>query len=408
MNVREMLVARAQVVDDQTALLNKAKVEKRGLTNVEEAEYQSLERRIGRYEEDIRNFEGIPVVTGNFNDDLAHFEQRRRNQLREPSGSLQRSSHGYLGRTADNENAIFCRYLRTGDEGALAEARASNATDMNIGTPADGGYAVPTGHYNRIIAKARPAALYSQLGVQDMPGQGTTVNVPVDAEGDNGAFVVTSEGGEFDLDAPALGSVAMTLVKYTKKIEFSVELLEDEDSKLLNFIEGYVGSGLAATLNTALVTEVLANGTAALTLDAPTSIGASEIPELIYTLPDAYATGPNVAWLMRRTTEGFIRGKTGDNFQFVPTPSGQMGPQAQLFGYPVFNSSDVGALAGGGKSLVFGNWNYVGVRFGPTLQFLRDPYTLGHLGKVRLLYFVRFSFKVLQAEAIRYATQPTG
>jgi hypothetical protein len=42
--------------------------------------------------------------------------------------------------------------------------KASNDTDMNVGTSADGGYAVPTGHYNGIIARLDEAALYGKLG----------------------------------------------------------------------------------------------------------------------------------------------------------------------------------------------------------------------------------------------------
>jgi HK97 family phage major capsid protein len=310
-------------------------------------------------------------------------------------------------RTADNLTAIEARYLRTGDPGALAELRASNDTDMNIGTPADGGYAVPVGHYQGIIAKMRPQALYAQLGVMEIPGIGTTVNVPIDNEGDDGAFVATNEVSEFDRDAPALDQVPMTLVKYTKKIEFSVELLQDEDSRLMEFINGYIADGMAATLNSLLVTEALADGTAALTLDAADTIAAAEVPELLYKLKGEYMNG-NVAWLMNRLTEGHIRGKTGDAFQFAPTPSGRTGSQSELFGVKVATSSYMPQISAGNKVLLVGNWSKMGIRLAPGLEILRDPYTLGHLGQVRLLCFFRADFEVLQAEAFQYATLATG
>jgi phage head maturation protease len=118
----------------------------------------------------------------------------------------------------DNEVKAYAHFLRTGDSRALGGAmKASNDTDMNVGTSADGGYAVPTGHYNGIIARLDEAALYGKLGVMQIPGSGTTVNVPLDAEAD-GEFVSTAEAAAFDRDAPALGTAAMTLVKYTKKV----------------------------------------------------------------------------------------------------------------------------------------------------------------------------------------------
>jgi HK97 family phage major capsid protein len=109
-------------------------------------------------------------------------------------------------RTPDTEEGIYCRWVRSGDAAAqreLMEMRASNNTDMNVGTAADGGDLVPTGHYNQIIERLRPLSLPERLGVMQIPGQGLTVNVPIDNEADDGAFVSTNESAAFDRDAPA-------------------------------------------------------------------------------------------------------------------------------------------------------------------------------------------------------------
>jgi HK97 family phage major capsid protein len=285
--------------------------------------------------------------------------------------------------------------------------RASNDTDMNIGTAADGGNLVPVGHYNSIIARRDEAALDMKLGVLDIPGVGTTVNVPVDNEAD-GEFVSTNEVAAFDRDAPAVDKVAMTLVKYSKKIELSYELLQDEDSKLMAFIENWVGRGMARTQNNLMVTEVLSGGTAGLTLDAPTAIGVTEVPELIYKLQEEYEDG--AAFLMRRATQGFLRGLVGSNFQFAPTPINQSHEQArrELFGFPSHSTQYMAAMAASAKSMVFGNFRFMGRRLAPDIQFLRDPYTLAATGQVRLLYYFRTVYKILQAEAFQYATHPSA
>ena len=77
-------------------------------------------------------------------------------------------------------------------------------------------------------------------------------------------------------------------------------------------------------------------------------------------------------------------------------------------GYPVYNSSYGSAIAASAKSLIFGNFRYMGMREAPGLTFLRDPYTLAGKGQVRLLYYFRTVYKTLQAEAIQYATHPTA
>lgn len=341
-------------------------------------------------------YDGYMATVKRAKDAEGRFEQRVSQKVEVPM-------YNTKTRLGDSEERALAYYIRTNDESALREVRASNDTIMNVGTAADGGNAVPTGHFNSIIARRDEGMLAKQLGVRVIPGKGTTVNVPIDNEAD-GEFVATSEqvdGGTntFDRDAPALDKVAMTLVRYTKKIPLTDELLNDEDSALLAFISDFVGRGMAKTHNSLLMTAALAGGTAAVTFDNATSITAPEIPELYYKLADEYSDG-NVAWVMQRATEGAIRGLQGNAFLF-----GAGGPN-DLWGAPVYNSAYAGSVTGGGKSLVLGNWSYVGMREAPSITFLRDPYTVE--GAVVLKYYFRTVYKVLQSEAIVYGTHPTA
>ena len=133
----------------------------------------------------------------------------------------------------------------------------------------------------------------------DIPGKGTTVDVPVD-NGTTNEFVSTGEGVAFDRDAPALSKKSLTLVKYTKKLQLSYELLEDEDTKVENWLAGYVGRALAKTHNSLLVAEALVTGTT-FALGAAAAATATDIPGLIYALPDGYQD--NAAFVTRRATE---------------------------------------------------------------------------------------------------------
>jgi HK97 family phage major capsid protein len=302
-----------------------------------------------------------------------------------------------------DELAAIKQYIRDADSRAYQSwfsehIKASNATDMNITTAADGGNLVPVGHYQRIIAKRDETALDSKVGVLNIPGKGTTVNVPYES-GTANVFVSTAEVAAFDLDAPAVGQRVMTLVKYTKKIQLSVELIEDEDSALMPFLEDYVGRALGLTQNTALMTEVLANGTTvALTTSAA---AATHIPTMVYAMPDEYADGAQ--WVMRRATEGQYRALSGNNWQFAPTPPGGT-TDSTLWGFPINHSQFVPAIAALAKVLVLANFGYVGKRQVNQLTFLRDPYSSGGTGQVNLLYYARFVYKVLQAAPVLYGT----
>ena len=399
----ELRRQRAAVLDVAEALVATAVSEGRGLTDEEQRQVEGYKAQADKLEEQAKLAEQIGAM---------------RSTATASSGAVTQTIEAPMlnskTKLGDSEARAMAYYLRTADPSAILETRASNNTGMNITTSADGGYAVPTGHYNQIIARRDELMLANRLGVRRITGMGTTVNVPLDAEAD-GEFITKSEMGDdnstnvFDRDAPAIGTAAMTLVKYTKKIEITDELLQDEDSNLLAFIEQFVGRGMAKTHNDLLVTEALAGGTAALTLDSASTIGASEIPELWYLLPDYYATDePSVGWVMRRATEGVIRGLAGTTgFYYAPTPAGSTTiGMPMLWGAPVYNSGKVAAIAASAKSVILGNWFYMGLREAPQMAVLRDPYTVD--GKVILKYYFRAVYKTLQAAAIIYAAHPSA
>ena len=306
----------------------------------------------------------------------------------------------------DDEMKALAYFIRTGDAGAM---KASNDTDMNVGTAGDGGNAVPTGHFQNIIARRDESMLARQLGVTLIPGKGTTVNVPLDGEAD-GEFVVKGEGTAFDRDAPAIGQAAMTLGKYTKKIELSVELLEDEDSRLLDFLANFVGRGMAKTHNDLLITEALANGTK--TDDfAQTAIAAGDLEQMVFDddLSAYLDDSGSVGWIMKPSTYASVISIASSNTRFYHANVGDTAsPRPTVLGYPVFFSNKISAIGSGNKSVIFGNMSQIGYREAPGLTFLRDPYSKAGNGQVVLHYYFRTVYKVLQAEAVGYGQHATA
>lgn len=395
MGILELRRQRTAVLDKAQAIIDGALGEERALTDEETSQVDGFKAEAEKIQKQ---------------ETLAEQVDGMRAAAAKPVEERKAPAH-YVRPTPDTQEGIFCRYIRSqGDPGALRELRASNDTTMNITTAADGGDLVPTGHYQGIIERLRPQALYNILGVRMIPGVGTTVNVPIDNEADSGAFVSTSESSAFDRDAPAVSKIAMTLVKYTKKIDLTYELIQDEDSRLMEFLNVYVAQGMAATMNSLMVAEALADGTAGLTLDSASAIGGAEVPELLYKLSSEYARG-NVAWLMRRATEGYLRGLLStSNFLFAPTPTASGNGQvvSNLWGVPQYTDENMGQLAASGKSLLIGNWSYMGMRLDPAITFLLDPYSRASYGETILHYYFRCDFEVLQAAAFQYATHPTA
>lgn len=394
MKLDELIAKRKAAVARMRAL-----TEQETMSEEEAGEFDRLQGEVGELDQQIGRLETV--------DELERSAAAPATRASRPSGSQAPAQMRHRGDDRRQADIRAVRLYARGDEGAIremdaqmrAEARASNDTDLNITTPADGGYLVPTGHYQGIIERANELLLYPTLGVMEVPGLGTTVNVPTG--GAANPFVATNEAGAQDRDAPAFGQAAMTLAKFTKKLELSDELLADEGSLLINYLNGYVGDAYALTHNSALVTEVLANGTS-VTLGAAAAATAADIPLLISSVKDEYAEMGQ--WLMKRATRFKYHALQGNDFLFAPTPAG--GDQG-LWTYPVRHSEYMPAIGAGNKSSVFGAFRYVGVRT-TGMTFLRDPFSKADNGQLVLRYYTRIVYKVLQAEAVVYGKHPTA
>jgi HK97 family phage major capsid protein len=316
-----------------------------------------------------------------------------------------------MGR-GDDELKSFTAFMKGQGSGNVKEQgqeafelKASNATDMNIGTDADGGYAVPVGLFDQIIARRDEMSLTSRLGCRLIPGIGTTVNVVVDNEAD-GEFVSTNEAALFDLDAPALTEKAFTLVKYTKRMLMSYELLEDSPLAIFNFVVDWVGRGMAKTNNGLLLTEAAASGTSLKTFASATAIAQGELETIAYNdaLDPYLDDSQSVAWVMKKSVRGEIASLVGDFPQYgMHDNNGRT-----LLGEDVAFSNSAGATVASAKSVYFGNWNYMGYRESPSLTFIRNPYLRADYGQMAFHWHYRTVYGVLQAEAIGYGEHPSA
>lgn len=403
MTLTELLERRAAIHQAMEALDEKARGESRDLNDEERAEWDRLDGEFGSLSSQIERAQTMEARRQVLTASAGTIVGARGGESRQAPAVLK------IGR-GDTEERAICHYIRTGDAGGLrmaaldgeTESRAYNDTDMNETTDADGAVLVPTPMVQNIIAKRDERFLGPRLGIVRVPGKGKTVTQPFDAE-DDLEFSAVDEGGAINRDAPAVDDKALTLVKYAKYIEPTWELLRDEDANLMAFVNNWVARGWAFTLNKLLVTEALANGTAGLTLDAANAIGAAEIPELVGKLPAEYQD--QAQWIMHQTTWAYIQGLSGDQFHFAPTPGAT---NRELWGFPLNLCSNVTAYQASAKSMIFGNFDFMGWREGFGLQMLRDPYTSASSGKLKLWFYFDAVFGVLLAEAIQYATHPSG
>lgn len=384
--IDELTNRKTALVEQSEKLMQTAQAEQRGLTD---DETQQLESALAEIEALDRQIE------------LAERVEEQRRRLRAPRP--RRGSMADLGArdTAEaDELRAYLTYMRTGDQGAARELRAD--VTMTSGTSASpyGGYAIPTPLYARIIAKREETALYKQLGVQMIPGRGTTVNVPVEA-GASSVWAATSEGSAVDTTAPELGRKPMTLAKYTKPVALTDELLIDEDARLLEFIADNVARSLAKTHNQQLVTVVTGSGAGTdVTLGAAAAASAGDIEAIQFGIEGEYAA--NARLVMRRATHGKYVTAAAAAWSRSP------GSDAWPFGVPVHYTGYMSAIGAGNISMVIADWTCVGLREDPDMFVLRDPYSKAANGILVLRHYARFVYAVLDPTGVVRGKHPAS
>lgn len=384
--VDELKKQKAALVERAEAVIRTAQSEQRGLTDVETQQLESMLAEIETIERQIK---------------LAERVEEQRERLRAPQP--RRATLADLGAqdSADREELrAFAYWLRTGDHGAARELRTDAVITTGTSAPPYGGYAIPTPLLPRVVAKRNEIALYGVLGVQRIPGVGTTVYVPVE-RGAAQKWTATDENATSAREAPDLNRVAMTLQKYTKRIEITDEVLRDEDVRLLDWIADYVGRTLGMTHNEQLIAAVTASGAGTdVTLGAAAAATASDVQKVAYALPGEYLD--NAQWVMRRETHGLYAAAAAATYNQAPAPEPWPFPSAVRY------STFVESIGAGKISMIYANWSYVGMREDPDIVMLRDPYSQAQTGVLVLHHYSRFCYASLNPDAIIRGKHPAS
>lgn len=412
--VLELRRQRAVVLDAAQAVINKALGESRSLNDDEEkqvTDHKAEADRLLRQEALAESVDGM------------------RSALPAGSANVPNVNKGARG---DSEANAWRAYLKNGDRGGLAhllqpgeergekaqivlsvpsqaetrtflDSRAVVDSTMNITTAADGANLVPTTLVGQIALRKNERMLAERLGCFKVPGVGTTVNFPYE-KADPEDMPTTAEqsdahGNNYERGAYQTDLKAFTLIKKTRKVELTEEMLEDTGVNLMAYIADKISREMARTHNGMLVAEVEANGTSFKTFGSNSAIAAGELEALIGndTLGFYLEEAMDVHWVMRSSTHWAINAIGGDARLYATQLQG-------LLGHNVLYSNKVDAIGAGGKSALFGDWNNMGYREAPELRFIQDPYSVD--GMIVLKYSFRTVYGLLQPGGVGYGVHP--
>ncbi|GMO56415.1 MAG: phage major capsid protein [Rickettsiales bacterium] len=106
----------------------------------------------------------------------------------------------------------------------------------------------------------------------------------------------------------------------------------------------------------------------------PDGFEAKDIIELFYSLPKKYANG--ASFVMSRDAVAKVRMLKDDTSgAYLWQPAVLNGKDDSILGCPVYQSTCMPALEGGGVALIFGNFKFYQIVDREDIRILRDPYT---------------------------------
>jgi HK97 family phage major capsid protein len=299
------------------------------------------------------------------------------------------------------------RYMRTGDRGALKAA-------MQEGTDSEGGYLVPEGYSQEIIAALKDMSILRRAGARVITVTGTdSFNVPTLSH--STAAVKTSEEGAYSEVEPTVGEVTFVPMKLTKLVKVSEELLMDSRIDLMrqvlmpDFEQAFAsaentyfvsGSGSGSSEPQGITVGASDSG---VTTSTASTISADNIIDTYHAL--GYLYRQNAVWLMNDTTIKAIRKlKESTTGNYLWQPGLTAGQPDTIMGRPVYTLNTMPELGtADNKVIIFGDLAYYWiVDFGSESVRRLDELYSGN-GQVGFRAYRRIGGNVMLDDAIVYA-----
>jgi HK97 family phage major capsid protein len=239
---------------------------------------------------------------------------------------------------------------------------------------------------------------------------GENITVPVESTRPTGT--ATAEAATIGTSDPTFSELTLRAWKFTALVVASRELIQDSGIDLVPFLGRQLGVALGTATNSSLTLgtgTVQPQGIAAAAGSGVTGgTGVSGVPtfdnliDLVHSVDTAYASKPQVAFLMRRATLGAVRKlkDTAGNYLWMPASS--QGTPDTILGYPVLENPYVAATGTNAKSVLFGDLSSFHVRTVGGIQIERSDEAYFSSDQVAFKARIRVDGALGQSGAVRY------
>jgi len=386
MTIIEMREKRAKLWATMEGFLDTHRNENGVLSAEDDATYAGMEKDLTDLTNEIKRMERRDVMEAELNKPV----DRPLTQKPERQGNEK------TGRASSAYKEDFGRHLRGK---SLIHNVLSESTD------ADGGYLVPDEFESQIIAALDEANVIRSIAKVITTHHDRKIPIAVG----HSVATWTAENAAFTESNPTFGQKQIDAFKLTDLIRVSVELLQDSEFDLEDYITREIARAFGIAEEQAFCVGTGTNqptgiftangGTVGVTAASATAVTVDEVISLIYALKSPYRR--NAKFLMNDATVSLLRKLKDNNGAYLWQPSVQAGQPDKLLGYDIYTSPYVPTVAAGAYAVAFGDFqNYwIGDRAGRTVQRLNELYaTNGQIGYVAT---ERVDGKVILPEGIQ-------
>ena len=391
MDITEIKLKRAGLVQEMRALTDKATAEKRDLTADEQTKYNALDADYDKFTKIVNREERLAGIEKSL--DSAR-DTEYRPGIQGGDVPAQRKTA-----TAEYKRA-FCDYVlgRGGDY--------RNA--LSTGVDADGGILLPEEFDRNIIKLLYELDPMRQLAT--VKSSTSLVNIPVQYSG--ASFEVIPEGGTYPRTNPKLGRVVMRAIKMGGFILSSDEL--DNDSDVASFIAETGSQALAnlqselwmtgddATEPQGIFNAASAGGISVQGVTGGTSATAAitgdNLIDVQHKLKTVYRN--RASWLMHDDMVKLIRKLKDSTNQYIWQPGLSAGAPDRLLGRPIYTSEYAPTPAVSTKSIIFGDLKAYQIRDRIGTEIKRYNELFAESGQVGWRFTYRGDGRLTDANAI--------
>lgn len=381
MDLKFLIEQRAEKVEEMKKMLEKAKIEKRAMT-----------------EDELKAFDEVKRSVENLDDTIQAAEDARKSEL-DAEGSDAAPEDSSEGET--REVRAFENYLRS--KCGLAIETRSGEQNFTMG---NNGAIIPTTIANRIIRTVKDmcpifakSTMFSVKGTLKIPVYGlanTTHDITV---GYQTEFTdITADAGKFtSVDLSGFLAGALTLlgksVITNSEIDITNFVINEMASKIASFLEHelLLGGGTTAATGALSTTNTMNAG-------STSAITADNLIDLQAKVKNVYQA--NACWTMAPATFTAIRKLKDSTGQYLLQNNFSQDFPYSILGKPVYISDNMPAIGSTNKAVLYGDYSglAVNMRQNIEVQVLNEKYATQHA--VGIVSWFEFDSNVMDAQKL--------